>query len=188
MTYVTRAGDKLAGGLAAFNVDARGVTAADLGSHKGGFVDCWLQHGAGRVHSVDTSYGTLDWSLRNDPRVVVVERTNAMHWAPEEPVTHVSLDVGWTPQVKVLPQVWRWLEPGGHVISLVKPQYECGDDEREKGIVKPDCLEPVMQRVLAELVTFGFPEGRVIESPIPGGKGNVEYLLYLIKPASTQAQ
>ena len=100
MTFETRAGTKLAHALSSFAFNPAEGVCVDLGSHEGGFVDCLLQHGAPKVHSVDTSYGTLAWKLRQDPRVVIHERRNALHWRPPEPVHLVTIDVGWTPQAR----------------------------------------------------------------------------------------
>ena len=110
--------------LTQFGMDVRGLVCADLGSNVGGFVDCLLQRGAGKVYSVDTSYGTLAWKLRKDPRVVVLERTNAMHVTLPEPVDFVTIDVGWTRQEKILPAAARMLKPGGRVVTLIKPKAE----------------------------------------------------------------
>ncbi len=107
--YVSRGGDKLAAALDYFGLDATDRVCADLGSHVGGFVDCLLQRGAARVYAVDTCYGTLAWKLRRNPRVVVRERTNAMHVSLPEPVDLVTIDVGWTPQSKILPNAARLL-------------------------------------------------------------------------------
>jgi predicted rRNA methylase YqxC with S4 and FtsJ domains len=118
--YVSRGGDKLAAALAAFDLDAAGRVCADFGSHVGGFVDCLLRFGAARVYAVDTCYGTLAWRLRRNPRVIVRERTNAMHVSLPEPVDLVTIDVGWTPQAKILPNVARTLgamDPGIDVDS-----------------------------------------------------------------------
>ncbi len=104
-SYVSRGGEKLSAALDHFDVDVQNCVCADLGSHVGGFVDCLLRRGAARVYSVDTCYGTLAWALRRDDRVVVLERTNAMHVSLPEPVSIVTVDVGWTPQAKVLPNV-----------------------------------------------------------------------------------
>ena len=109
--YVSRGGEKLAAALDRFGLDVTGLVCADLGSHVGGFVDCLLRRGAARVHSVDTAYGTLAWKLRRDSRVVVYERTNAMHVSLPEPVDLVTIDVGWTPQVRILPNVARLVTP-----------------------------------------------------------------------------
>lgn len=122
--YVSRGGEKLAAALDHFGIDISGRVCADLGSHIGGFVDCLLQRGAAKVYSVDTCYGTLAWKLRRDPRVVVLERTNAMHVSLPESVDLATIDVGWTPQAKILPNVASLLRPHGRVVTLVKPQYE----------------------------------------------------------------
>ncbi len=139
--YVSRGGNKLATALDHFNVHVAGSVCADLGSHVGGFVDCLLQRGAARVYAVDTCYGTLAWKLRRHARVEVVERTNAMHVSLPERVDLVTIDVGWTPQEKILPNVKRLVNasggppaPGsadcpsakraGQVLTLIKPHYE----------------------------------------------------------------
>ncbi|MFW6157908.1 MAG: SAM-dependent methyltransferase [Planctomycetota bacterium] len=177
--YVTRGGDKLEFALGAFDVDPAGRIAADLGSHMGGFVDCLLQHGAKKVYSVDTSYGTLAWKLRRDERVAVMERTNALHVELDEPVDLVTIDVGWTRQRLILPVALGLLRPGGTVLSLLKPQYEAEPDEVEGGLLPPARAGPVAQRVVRELEREGISVARSIESPIRGGKGNVELFLRL---------
>jgi 23S rRNA (cytidine1920-2'-O)/16S rRNA (cytidine1409-2'-O)-methyltransferase len=179
--YVSRGGLKLEKALEHFKIDLTGLTCADLGSHKGGFVDCQIQHGSGKTYSVDTSYGTLAWTLRQNHRVIVVERCNALHWRPEEDLDFVSLDVGWTPQDKILPVINDYLKVGGQIVSLLKPQYESSDDERVKGLVKPECLEAVVKRCLGKLEILNFIPEEIIESPIKGGKGNIEYLMHLKK-------
>ncbi len=175
--YVSRAGAKLAAALDAFGLDVRGRIVADLGSQVGGFVDCLLRHGAARVYAVDTCYGSLDWTLRNDPRVVVLERTNALHVTLPEPVDLVTIDVGWTPQRLILPAAERLRRPGGLITSLLKPQYEAAPKERRRGIVRPECLEEVVARVLSEIAALGLEVREVIASPIKGGGGNPEFLL-----------
>jgi 23S rRNA (cytidine1920-2'-O)/16S rRNA (cytidine1409-2'-O)-methyltransferase len=177
--YVTRAGHKLAFALDAFGIDVEDAVVADLGSHAGGFVDCLLQRGARRVFAVDTCYGTLDWGLRNDPRVVVMERRNALHLRLPEPVDGVTVDVGWTPQRRVLPRAVALVRDGGWIVSLVKPQYEARPSERTGGVVDPAKAQPVCERVLAELRALDlFPAGPV-ESPLRGGGGNREFLICL---------
>lgn len=172
--YVTRGGDKLAFALEAFRIDVRGLVCADLGSHIGGFVDCLLQRGAARVYSLDTSYGTLDWRLRRDPRVVVMERTNALHAALPEAVDLVTIDVGWTRQVHILPAARRLVQPTGWIISLVKPQYEARPEERFKGVVRQECVEAVLERVWGQLAAAGVVPVAAARSPLLGGGGNVE--------------
>ena len=180
--YVTRSGMKLEHALAAFHVDPTGMICADLGSHQGGFVDCLLQHGAAKVYSVDTSYGTLAWKLRKDPRVAVYERTNAMHVVLPEPVDLVTIDVGWTQQRHVLPAAARLLKAGGRVVSLIKPQYEAGEEERKDGVVPEQNLDPVLARVRMHIQDAGLAILGEVRSPILGGGGNTEFL-FLLAPA-----
>jgi len=175
--YVTRGGEKLEFALREFGVDAAGKVAADLGSHAGGFVDCLLQHGAGRVYSVDTSYGTLAWTLRQDERVVVMERTNALHVELPEKVDLVTIDVGWTKQQLILPHALGLAKSGGGVLSLLKPQYEAENDEVERGVVGPETARAVAERVVEQLGAQGIRVARWVESPVRGGKGNCEFFL-----------
>jgi 23S rRNA (cytidine1920-2'-O)/16S rRNA (cytidine1409-2'-O)-methyltransferase len=177
--YVTRSGLKLAHALEVFRLGVTGRTCADLGSHQGGFVDCLLAHGAAKVYSVDTSYGTLAWKLRKDPRVVVLERTNAMHLVLPEPVDLVTIDVGWTRQRHVLPAARQLVKPEGRIVSLVKPQYEALDEERIAGVVPEEKLGPVLVRVRIDVAETGLSILGEERSPIKGGGGNVEYLWLL---------
>ena len=181
-TYVTRSGLKLEHALQTFGVDVAGTVCADLGSHQGGFVDCLLAHGAARVYAVDTAYGTLAWKLRKDPRVTVMERTNAMHVALDGPVDLVTVDVGWTRQRHILPAARRLLKPGGHILSLIKPQYEAGEAEREAGVVPDRNLEAVLARVRAQVAECGLGILAETRSPLRGGGGNAEFL-FLLAPA-----
>jgi 23S rRNA (cytidine1920-2'-O)/16S rRNA (cytidine1409-2'-O)-methyltransferase len=183
--YATRAGLKLEHALRAFAVDASGLVCADLGSHQGGFVDCLLAHGAAKVYSVDTSYGTLAWRLRKDPRVVVMERTNAMHLVLPEPADLVTIDVGWTRQRHVLPAARTALKAGGRIITLVKPQYESTDDERTGGVVAEAALEGVLARVRQDVAGAGLVILADTPSPIRGGGGNAEALWLLAAEAAT---
>jgi len=177
--YVTRSGLKLEHALKVFGVDPSGRTCADLGSHQGGFVDCLLARGAAKVYSVDTSYGTLAWKLRIDPRVVVMERTNAMHVVLPEPVDLVTIDVGWTQQRHVLPAARRIVRPDGRILSLVKPQYEAVEDERVEGVVPEENLEPILSRVRVHVQEAGLALVAETRSPIAGGGGNAEFLFLL---------
>ena len=177
--YVTRGGDKLEFALKTFGVAVSGRVAADLGSHVGGFVDCLLQHGAARVYSVDTSYGTLAWRLRQDGRVVVLERTNALHVELPEKVRVVTIDVGWTRQRAILPRAVELADGGGVVVSLLKPQYEAAPGEVERGVVRPEVARRVASRVIAELGAAGIQVSQWAESPIKGRKGNHEFFLKL---------
>lgn len=182
MGYVGRGGEKLAWALAHFGVDVAGLVCCDLGSNVGGFVDCLLQHGARRVYSVDTSYGTLAWTLRNDPRVVVMERTNALHVALPEGVDLVTCDVGWTRQARVLPHARTLLGEGGRILSLLKPQYEADRDEihRGRGQVREEALDAILARVRDAARATGMLLHGPDRAPFVGGKGkNPEYYLLL---------
>ena len=178
--YAGRGGLKLRFALDHFRIDVAGLTAADLGSHIGGFVDCLLQAGAVKVYSVDTARGVLAWRLRQDERVVVHERTNALHWEAPEPVSLVTIDVGWTPQRLILPVALRMLRSGGAILSLVKPQYEVPRQELRRGVLPaeraPAALENSRRGIPPDL-EFG---GQV-ESPYRGSGGNVEYWWLLKK-------
>jgi len=185
--YVSRGGVKLAAALEAFGIDVTGLVCADLGCSTGGFVDCLLQGGAARVYAVDTAYGQLAWSLRNDQRVIVYERTNALHAQPGEPCDLVTVDLGWTRQDKAIPAAMRWLKPGGQsrIITLIKPHYEqprpAGKRGRGRGKALDDAIAAqVARRVLAAMPTWGVQVLGHIPSPIRGGKGgNLEYLALL---------
>lgn len=179
--YVGRGGLKLRHALSHFGMDVSGCVAADLGSHVGGFVDCLLRAGAAEVYSVDTSYGTLAWELRNDPRVVVMERQNALHVELPEKVDLVTIDVGWTRQALIVPHALTLVKEGGSVLSLLKPQYESEERERVKGIVRPERLDSVVEETLGCLKEMGIvPEG-IVESPVVAddSRTNREFFLLL---------
>ena len=178
--FVTRAGQKLDHALTEFPFNPAGMVCADLGSHVGGFVDCLLQHEAAKVYSVDTSYGILAWKLRKNPRVVVLERANAMHVVLPEKVDLVTIDVGWTPQKRILPRALSLLKVGGHIIALIKPQYESREDERQAGVVLPDCMTAILERVRVVIDQCGLRVLAETLSPIRGSGGNEE-VLFLLK-------
>ncbi len=177
--FVSRGGLKLAAALDAFALDVASMTCADLGCSTGGFVDCLLQRGAARVYAVDTAYGELAWTLRNDERVVVMERTNALHAEPREACGLVTVDLGWTRQDKAVPAALRWLGEGGRIVTLIKPHYESGRHR-----LSDDEAEAVNARVLAETMPgLGVEVLGCAPAPIRGGKGgNLEYLA-LLRPA-----
>ncbi len=182
MSYVGRGGEKMAWGLEWAGLRPAGWVCCDLGSHVGGFVDALLQAGAERVHAVDTCYGTFAWTLRNDPRVALHERTNALHVELPEKVRLVTSDVGWTRQARVLPKALSLLEPGGHVLSLVKPQYEAEKSEMNKG--RGRVLDSALERIerdVGELARgFGFAVRGPERTPFLGGKGrNPEYFILI---------
>lgn len=196
-TFASRGGLKLAAALDAFGVEPRGWTCADLGASVGGFTDCLLQHGAANVYSVDTAYGQLAWSLRQDERVVVLERTNVLHFDPApidgfEGCDLAVLDLGWTRQQHAIPAALRWLKQtdGARVISLIKPHYEAsreaarggrspdarGGDAKggrgkshRRGVLSDEEAEATLQRVLDEMSSLGVNVLATIESPIRGG-------------------
>ncbi len=176
--YVSRAGQKLEFALEQFKIDVKGLICADFGSSTGGFVDCLLQNGASKVYSVDTSYGELAWKLRNDPKVIVMERTNAMHVNLAEKVDFISIDTGWTKQKLILPNAIANLKPNGIIISLIKPHYEAPKEFLIKGKLREDKIEEVLEMVKKDLGhSGGLPIESLIESPILGAKGkNKEYL------------
>jgi 23S rRNA (cytidine1920-2'-O)/16S rRNA (cytidine1409-2'-O)-methyltransferase len=176
--YVGKGGLKLEFALRHFRLSVQGLICADLGCHRGGFTDCLLQQSALRVHAVDTGYGILDWKLRNDPRVVVHERTNLIYWKSPEPLDLAVIDAGWTPQRLSIPAALHSLKPGGAVLSLVKPQYEVERSELQRGVLAVDGLGPAMERVRAALSGVARILGEV-QSPIPGSGGNIEFWLHL---------
>jgi 23S rRNA (cytidine1920-2'-O)/16S rRNA (cytidine1409-2'-O)-methyltransferase len=177
--YVSRGGKKLIAALEVFGVDPTGMVCADLGSNVGGFVDCLLRRGAARVYAVDTGYGTLAYKLRRDPRVVVLERTNAMHVTLPEAVDLVTIDVGWTRQQHILPAAIRLLKPGGRIITLIKPHYEAGREKSKGGVLDPDAAREVFEQTLSGVRGLNLRVEKTMPSPITGQKGNVEYLALL---------
>lgn len=191
--FVSRAGAKLAHALDAFGLSVAGLRCADFGCNVGGFTDCLLQRGAAGVVAVDTGYGALAWKLRQDPRVEVRERTNALHApAPAGGVDLVVVDLAWTPQRLAVPAALRWLAPGGRIVTLVKPHYELAP--AEKGLLVHGCLPHehaprVLAAVEAAMPALGARVLGGVQSPLVGGKtsrkkgveGNIEYLLLLAR-------
>ena len=183
--YVSRGGLKLEGALKTFKIDPSGKICLDVGASTGGFTDCLLQHGAAKVFAVDVGYGIIDWELRNDPRVVLIERTNARNLTLEtlglkEPIIGLcTIDVSFISLDKILPAVKGVLAPNAIVIALIKPQFEAGKDEVGKGgIVKdPKVHNKVIEEVKSEAEKLGFKVKGVIDSPITGMEGNKEFLL-----------
>ena len=179
--FVSRAGQKLDHALTTFKLDVAGRTCADLGCNVGGFVDCLLQRGAAKVYAIDTGYGVLDWKLRNDPRVVVMERTNAMHATLPEKVSIVTIDVAWTKQKHILPAARRMLADDGFCVTLIKPHYESEAAMLRKGVLPTDRVAEVVEHVRRDVVGSGFEWIDSVESPITGAKGNME-VLALLRP------
>lgn len=177
--YASRGGIKLARALDHFEIDPTGWTCADLGSNVGGFVDCLLRRGAERVYAIDTAYGVLDWSIRRDDRVVVMERTNALDVVLDEPVELVTIDVAWTRQHLVLPRAIDLVGPAGLVISLVKPHYEADKRDLRNGVLPDELVDPTVAAVLDRLESLGLRTLAKVESPIRGDGGNREILALL---------
>ncbi|MDZ7641355.1 MAG: TlyA family RNA methyltransferase [Desulfurivibrio sp.] len=180
--YVSRGGLKLAAALDHFAIDPAGLVAIDIGASTGGFSDCLLQRGARRIYAVDVGYGQLAWKLRQDERVVVRERTNARYLTPadfpERPALAV-IDASFISLKLLLPPLLPLLEPGAQLVALIKPQFEAGRERIGKGGVVRD--ERVHREVVADLEEFALQSGLtgvgVIPSPLPGPKGNREFLL-----------
>jgi 23S rRNA (cytidine1920-2'-O)/16S rRNA (cytidine1409-2'-O)-methyltransferase len=179
--YVSRGGDKLSAALDGFELEVSGAVCADFGSHIGGFVDCLLRRGAARVFSIDTSYGALAWKLRRDPRVVVLERTNAMHVELSEQVDLVTVDVGWTPQDKILPAAGRVVSPTGHVVTLIKPHYEAPKEMLVDGVLPDDAVDAVVAQVLGRIKAGGWNVLATMTSPLRGHAGNREHFALLTR-------
>ena len=186
--FVSRGGEKLAAALAAFGLeDMSGMVCADIGASTGGFTDCLLQHGAQRVFAVDVGYGELHWKLRNDPRVSVMERTNARN-VPGFPqqVDLVTVDASFISLRILLPVIHSWFTQGaGKLVALIKPQFEAGraDAARGEGVIRdPAVHRQVLLTVLEAARTEGFGVQGLIRSPLVGPKGNVEFLVYLVLP------
>jgi len=182
-TFVSRSGHKLAAALDAFSIDPSGRVCADLGSNVGGFTDCLLQRGARRGYAVDTGYGVLAWKIRRDPRVEVHERTNAMHVTLPEPVDLVTIDVGWTPQHHILPNALKLLGEGGSIITLIKPHYEADRSQLKGGVLDPQMARANLHVIHDRIAATGVEIRGIIESPLPGQKGNLEFLAWLTRVA-----
>ena len=182
--YVSRGGVKLEAALRTFSMDVQGLTILDVGASTGGFTDCLLQHGAKKVVAVDVGYGQLAWSLRNDPRVVVLERTNIRHLSTlevEEDIDGAVIDTSFISLRIVAPATLRHLRKDSFLLALVKPQFEAGKGMVGKGGVVRDV--GLQKKVVADLAEFftglGLEVRGTMESPITGAKGNREYFIYL---------
>jgi 23S rRNA (cytidine1920-2'-O)/16S rRNA (cytidine1409-2'-O)-methyltransferase len=181
--FVSRAGEKLDHALNAFALDVIGFICADFGCNAGGFTDVLLHRGAARVYAIDTGYGALEWKLRKDPRVVVMERTNAMHIALPQPVDLVVIDVAWTRQRNILPAAGRALGPSGVVVTLIKPHYEAEAERLIRGVLPEEAVDEIVRAVTRDIEACGLEVVQTVHSPILGAKGNVE-VLALLRPTS----
>jgi len=184
--FVSRGGEKLAGALDHFQVSPAGKVALDTGASTGGFTHVLLTRGAGKVYAVDVGYGQLDATLRNDPRVVVLERMNIRRLptaAIPEPIDLATLDLSFISLTLVLPKILELLRPGGEIVALVKPQFEVGKGQVGKGGVvrDPQLQQAAVARVAAAATALGLRVSPAFPSTLKGPKGNQEYFLHLIR-------
>lgn len=198
LPYVSRGGFKLAVALDVFDVPVAGAVCADVGASTGGFTDVLLQRDAARVIAIDVGYGQLDWKLRSNPRVVVLDRSNArmLTALPPDPATGsptiarvVTIDVSFISLTLILPAVAGWLADDGHVVALIKPQFEAGRARVSKrGVVRdPNVHRAVLHSVLDWAIEHGWIVRGLIRSPLEGPAGNVEFLAWLTRPAAGPA-
>ncbi len=201
MPYVSRGGVKLEGAIKDFNIDVKDKTAMDAGASTGGFTDCLLQYGAKKVYAVDVGYGQFDWRLRNDKRVVLLEKTNIRYLKDrlkgrgtrdkdkdikdlmENNIDIVTIDVSFISLLKVLPAVIEFLKENGEIVALIKPQFEAGKKDVGKGGVVRDEKKQleVVETIKSESEKMGLEVIGTTKSPLRGPKGNVEYFIYLKK-------
>lgn len=186
LKYVSRGGLKLEKAMKNFDISLEGKVCMDVGASTGGFTDCMLQNGAVKVYSVDVGHGQLDWKLRNDERVVCMERTNMRYVTREdieEPAAFVSIDVSFISLTKILPAVYQVLEDDGQVVALIKPQFEAGREKvGKKGVVRDRKVhKEVIEKICDFASTHGFRLLHLDYSPIKGPEGNIEYLLHMQK-------
>lgn len=186
LPYVSRGGLKLEKAMRVFDITLEEKTCMDIGASTGGFTDCMLQNGAARVYSIDVGYGQLAWKLRQDPRVICLERTNVRYLTKEQvpqPVDFASVDVSFISLTLVLPVAREFLAPGGRVVCLIKPQFEAGRGRvGKKGVVRePSIHREVIEKIAGFAAQNGFFVLGLDYSPVKGPEGNIEYLLYLQK-------
>jgi 23S rRNA (cytidine1920-2'-O)/16S rRNA (cytidine1409-2'-O)-methyltransferase len=180
--YVSRGGLKLSGALVALGIDPGGKLCLDVGASTGGFTDVLLRAGARKVFAVDVGYGQLAWSLRQDPRVVAIERQNARHLTRDlvpEPVELAVVDVSFISLARVLPAVRPLLAPRGELLALVKPQFEAGRGATRDGVVRdPAVRKAAIESIRGVFAALGIEIRGAVDSSLPGPKGNVEHFLY----------
>lgn len=184
LPYVSRGGLKLEEALSRFRLDVTGFICADVGASTGGFTDCLLKHGAAKVYAIDVGYGQLAWELRQDPRVVVLERTNIRYLESlPEPIDLATIDVSFISLELVLPPVVSLLKPQGQIVALVKPQFEAEREQVGKGGVvrEPEVHRQVLHKVATVAQGLGLQTLGLIPSPLLGPAGNVEFFLHLSK-------
>lgn len=184
LRYVSRGGLKLEKAMEAFGLDLSGCVCMDIGASTGGFTDCMLQNGAAKVYAVDVGYGQFAWKLRQDPRVVCMEKTNIRYVTPDqigEPLDFASVDVSFISLTKVLEPAKALLREGAQMVCLIKPQFEAGKDKvGKKGVVRDPAVHlEVLEHFLEHAAHAGFSVKDITFSPIRGPEGNIEYLGYL---------
>ena len=193
LKYVSRGGLKLEKAMTHFGVELKDKICMDVGSSTGGFTDCMLQNGAVKVYAVDVGHGQLDWKLRNDPRVVCMEKTNIRYVQPEdlgEPIDFSSIDVSFISLTKVLLPIRNYLKENGEIVALIKPQFEAGREKvGKKGVVREKSTHiEVIEKVTDYAVSIGFEVAALEFSPIKGPEGNIEYLVHLKKCPEEEAK
>lgn len=186
LPYVSRGGLKLEKAFRCFGVDVRGKVCTDVGASTGGFTDCMLQNGARKVYAIDVGRGQLSWKLRQDERVICMEKTNIRYVTPKdlgEPIDFSSIDVSFISLTKVLPPVRNYLRESGQIVALIKPQFEAGREKvGKKGVVRERSTHVEVITMVADYaMQAGFMALNLAFSPIKGPEGNIEYLLHLKK-------
>lgn len=187
MEYVSRAGEKLEHALNTFGISVKDLVCADFGSNTGGFVDVLLEFGAMKVYSIETGKGVLDWRLRNDARVIVMERTNAMHVELPEKVDFICMDTSWTKLEKVLPNAIKNLKSEGSLIALVKPHYEAEANMLRKGKLPEEFIPEVLDRLRNKIKKLNLEIIGETESPIVGEKAKNKEFLFYLRPYNLQS-
>ena len=193
LRYVSRGGLKLEKAMAQFGLTLDDKVCMDIGASTGGFTDCMLQNGAKKVYAVDVGYGQFAWKLRQDPRVVCMEKTNIRYVTPEDigdALNFASVDVSFISLTKVLGPAKELLKDGGQMVCLIKPQFEAGKDKvGKKGVVRdPAVHKEVIERVILFAKSIGFGILHLDYSPIKGPEGNIEYLVHIVKDAEAESQ
>ncbi|MGN0165583.1 MAG: TlyA family RNA methyltransferase [Lachnospiraceae bacterium] len=191
LKYVSRGGLKLEKAVETYNLDLNNRICMDVGSSTGGFTDCMLQNGAAKVYAIDVGTNQLAWKLRQDERVVSMEKTNIRYVTPEdigEPVDFVSIDVAFISLTKVLPPVRELMKDGAEMVCLIKPQFEAGREKvGKKGVVREQSVHlEVVENVLNYVAASGFEPLHLTFSPIKGPEGNIEYLLHMRKSGTLE--
>ena len=193
LRYVSRGGLKLEKAMAQFGITLDDKVCMDIGASTGGFTDCMLQNGAKKVYAVDVGYGQFAWKLRQDPRVVCMEKTNIRYVTPEDigdALNFASVDVSFISLTKFLGPAKELLKDGGQMVCLIKPQFEAGKDKvGKKGVVRdPAVHKEVIERVILFAKSIGFGILHLDYSPIKGPEGNIEYLVHIVKDAEAESQ